>query len=226
MPAGRLRYPSATRSASLLTCAGASVGVSISTQPRMPSRMDFESKEAAIIFVPLSGDHGHCHAPARSGASMVHWHLKPASHFGGQLARGDMLDQIDNAAAEFCIGDARKGASQRQSFRGREKVRDVCRRRAFAKPIDARDAARTALEQKRDRDLEDLGDLLDAAGADPVGAFLVFLNLLEGETQGFAELFLAHAEHDAAHAHATADIFVNRVGRFDRHLQTLLKAWG
>ena len=63
------------------------------------------------------------------------------------------------------------------------------------------------------------GDLLDAAGADPVGALLVFLNLLEGQAQCFAEFFLAHAQHDAAHAHTAADIFVNRIGRFGRHLQ-------
>ena len=37
--AGRPRWRSATSDASLLTCAGTSVGVSISTQRRMPSRM-------------------------------------------------------------------------------------------------------------------------------------------------------------------------------------------
>src|ERR1700753_679799 len=57
--------------------------------------------------------------------------------------------------------------------------------------------------------------------APPLLALLVFLHLLEGEPQCFAEFFLAHAEHDPAHAHATADIFVNRVGRF-RHFKTLL----
>src|SRR6266566_8706028 len=190
----------------------------------MPSRMDFESKDAAIIFVPLSGDPGHCHAPAPSGASMAHWDMSPlAWGLLGDLARGDMLDQIDNAAAELGVGDARKRAGQGQSFRGREKIGDVSGRGAFTKTFGPRVAARSALEQKRDRDLEDFRDLLDAAGADPIGTFLVFLNLLEGETQGLAELLLAHSQHDAAHAHATADIFVNRVGRFGRHLQTLLR---
>jgi hypothetical protein len=61
--------------------------------------------------------------------------------------------------------------------------------------------------------------LLKATCPDPVGAFFVFLNLLEREAQRFAEFFLAHTEHDAAHTHTAADISVNRVGRFSRHFQ-------
>src|SRR5262249_30790963 len=49
-------------------------------------------------------------------------------------------------------------------------------------------------------------------------ALLVFLDLLEGQTERLAELLLAHAQHDAAHAHPAANIFVNRVGCF-RHLR-------
>jgi hypothetical protein len=55
-------------------------------------------------------------------------------------------------------------------------------------------------------------DLLQPARSDAVGAFLVFLHLLKGEAQCVAELFLAHRQHHAAHAHAAADVLVDRVG--------------
>jgi len=60
--------------------------------------------------------------------------------------------------------------------------------------------------------------LLQAAGADPVGAFFVFLNLLERKAERFAQLFLAHTQHDTAHPDAAADILVNRIRRFGGHL--------
>src|SRR4029077_1952686 len=84
--------------------------------------------------------------------------------------------------------------------------------------LGCRRAARSALEQERHRDLQHFRNLLDAAGTDAVGALLVFLDLLKGQPERFAELFLAHPQHDAAHPHPAANVFVNRVGCF-RHLR-------
>src|SRR5215469_9637142 len=103
------------------------------------------------------------HALAPSGASMGY----RGSALLGRLARGDLLDQIDDAAAELGIADARERARQRQTFRGREEVGDVGRRGAFAETFGRSGAGRTSLEQEGDRDLEDFGYLLDTAGADP-----------------------------------------------------------
>ena len=61
------------------------------------------------------------------------------------------------------------------------------------------------------------GDLLQPARADAVGALLVFLHLLEGQTERVAELFLAHAQHHPAHAHAAAHMLVDRIGGLLRH---------
>jgi hypothetical protein len=44
---------------------------------------------------------------------------------------------------------------------------------------------------------------------DAVGAFLVFLHLLEGEAKCGTQLFLAHCKHNAAHAHPAADMLVD-----------------
>src|SRR3954451_20812410 len=140
----------------------------------------------------------------------------PASALVGAFASRDLLDEIDDRAAHLRIRDSGERLGQGESFGSREEIRDVRWRCAFCEAVRPRHAARTALEQEGHRHLENFGNLLDAARADPVCALLVFLNLLESQAQSFTELFLAHAQHDAAHPHATADIFVNRVGRF-RH---------
>ena len=51
------------------------------------------------------------------------------------FARCDLLDQIDDAAPKLGVGDARECAGQRQTFRGREEIGNVGRRRAFAEAI-------------------------------------------------------------------------------------------
>src|SRR3954468_4164799 len=78
--------------------------------------------------------------------------------------------------------------------------------------------ARGRLRRKRDRYLQDDRYLLQPARTDAVGSLLVFLNLLECEVERVAKLFLAHPEHHAAHADATADMSVDRIGRLLGHL--------
>src|ERR1700688_3210481 len=80
----------------------------------------------------------------------------------------------------------------------------------------ARDAGR-AFKEKLDGHAENVRDLLQPAGADPVDALLVFLDLLEGKVKAVGQGGLRHAEHQAAHPYARADMLVGRVGSFDRH---------
>jgi hypothetical protein len=134
-----------------------------------------------------------------------------------RVARDDLFDQVDDGAAEFAVGDAREGADQRQSFGSREEIGDVSRRGRLADAFRVHRGAGDAFEQERHRDLKDFGNLLQAAGADAVGALLVFLDLLEGQPERIAQSFLAHAHHEPAHAHAAADMSVNRIGRFAEH---------
>lgn len=70
---------------------------------------------------------------------------------------------------------------------------------------------RRPFEEKRDRHLKYLGDLLKSAGADAVGSLFVFLDLLKCETEGIAELLLTHAQHHPTHAHARTDVLVDRI---------------
>src|SRR5258708_6512694 len=85
------------------------------------------------------------------------------------FARGDLLDHIDNAAPKLGVGNAGEGTGQGQPLRRRKEIGNIGRRSAVAESACARGAARSSLEQKRDRYLQYFGDLLNAAGADPVG---------------------------------------------------------
>src|SRR6516165_2724145 len=71
---------------------------------------------------------------------------------------------------------------------------------------------RCTLKEKGHRNLQDMGNLLQAAGADAVRALLVFLYLLESDSERIAQLVLAHGEHLAAHAHTVADMAVGGIG--------------
>jgi hypothetical protein len=53
--------------------------------------------------------------------------------------------------------------------------------------------------------------MLQAACADAVLAFLIFLHLLERQAERLTEFCLGHTEHQAAHAHALPDVFVSWV---------------
>src|SRR3569623_420579 len=136
---------------------------------------------------------------------------------GRVLRSGDLFDEVDDAAAKLGVGDLRESARQRQSLGGRKKVRDVSGRGCFAETLDAGAAARTAFEQEGNRHLQNIGDLMQAARADAVGAFFVFLDLLKGQTASIAEFLLAQSQHDTTHPHVAANILVDRIWRFRRH---------
>ena len=62
------------------------------------------------------------------------------------------------------------------------------------------------LEEVGHFDAEGLCQFVKPAGTDPVGGGLVFLDLLVGDIQRLAELFLGQAEFGAALADALADM--------------------
>src|SRR5262249_47347251 len=53
--------------------------------------------------------------------------------------------------------------------------------------------------------------IVQPAGADPIGASLVFLHLLKRKPDRFTEFFLTQAEHVSAESNAGADVNVDRV---------------
>ena len=119
-------------------------------------------------------------------------------------------------------------SSMRMNAFTKSKPSDVARksltydgRGSFSRPLSRlRDAGRggRALEEKWNRHLKDLGEVLQAAGADPIGPLLVFLDLLESQPEGVRHVGLAHIEHETPHAHATTDMLVDRIERALTHL--------
>src|SRR5215210_868379 len=144
--------------ANLLTWAGASVDVSISTQRRMPSRMAMASKGLAVVSmlvgcrVRIGESRGtrDLNPSAFSIQSEIHWsELRDVSSALLRcFARRDLLHQFDNTAPQFDIGDARERAGQCQALGGRQEIGNVGRRAALAETLAARRAARASLEQK------------------------------------------------------------------------------
>src|SRR5262249_58179146 len=77
------------------------------------------------------------------------------------------------------------------------------------------------VEEKRKRDPQDLGKVLQAAGADAVGPLLIFLDLLKSDPEGVSELGLAHIEHEPSHPHAAADMLVGGTESGPGHVSSL-----
>jgi hypothetical protein len=74
--------------------------------------------------------------------------------------------------------DARERPYQVQALGGREEVAHERRRRSISRLLSrwSADRDRRTFEEERDRHLKDLGDALQAAGADAVGPLLILLD--------------------------------------------------
>src|SRR5665213_2730520 len=140
------------------------------------------------------------------------------SRLAGGLTRfGDLLDHLDDAAAQFGVLDLHERFGQRQAVRGGQKVRNIGRRRRFAHAGTLAAALGAAFEEERDGNLQYVGNRLQPAGADAVGALFVFLHLLKSEPKPVAELLLAHAQHHPPHAHPRPHMSIGRVRNFFSH---------
>ncbi len=117
-----------------------------------------------------------------------------------------------------------------QPFGCREEVRNIARVGIFRKTHMARLGiwhsleGGSSLEKKGRGNVERSRDLLQPACADPVGPFLIFLDLLKRQPQRIAELFLAHAKHDTPHADTAANVPVDRVRYFFHKFPKLISA--
>jgi hypothetical protein len=96
------------------------------------------------------------------------------------MVRRDLLDKPNNRATQFRVFDEHEGLHQRKAIRRGEKIGHVGDGDSGlpSRWPEAR-RSRATLEEERNRHLKDLGNVLQAAGADAIGALLVFLNLLE-----------------------------------------------
>ena len=134
--------------------------------------------------------------------------------------RRNTLDETDDAATHVRVLNPPECRYQREPVRRREAVGHVCRRRRFAGRLRAFslrlrvELDRSAVEEERHRHLQDQRYLLYARRTDAIGALLVFLDLLEGQTECLGKLFLRHRKHHPPHADLRSDVFVDRIRRF------------
>src|SRR3954463_13496737 len=98
--------------------------------------------------------------------------------------------------------ETRERPDQFQTVTAPKETRHIFRGWSFAEPTTG---SGHAFEEKRNLHLQDKRDLLQSAGANSIGALLVFLDLLKRQTEGVAKLLLAHTEHHAAHADTAPD---------------------
>jgi hypothetical protein len=136
--------------------------------------------------------------------------------------RRNLLNKPNDGAARFWVCDEHKGLHQRKAVRRGKEIGHVGGGESFSRlPSRWPNArhGRRALEEKRNRHLEDLGDVLQAAGADAVSSLFVFLDLLECQPERICNIGLAHVEHKPPHSHAAADMLVGRIKSSPGHLR-------
>jgi len=101
--------------------------------------------------------------------------------------RRDFLNKPHDSATQLWVFETHERLHQRQAIRRGEEISHVDGRGGFSRPLsrltDAERGGRT-LEEEWNRHLKDLGDVLQAAGADAVGSLLILLDLLECQPEG------------------------------------------
>jgi hypothetical protein len=124
----------------------------------------------------------------------------------------DLLDQRDDRAPNLRVFDSSVCLYQCHPIRRREKSTHVTRYRiaTFCQFREMK-LARRPLKEKRHRYTKDVRQLMKTAGANAVGALLVFLDLLEGQFESVRQLHLSEVEHKSTHADAGTNVVVYRV---------------
>src|SRR6266851_2815085 len=130
------------------------------------------------------------------------------------------LDHLEDALAHAGFANLVVGPHQFQGLALDQRILFLLERRAgLAEALatttrhgpDGQRVGRHLVEEIRHRDVQYLGEFEQPARADSVGAALIFLNLLKGESNGRSELLLAHAEKSTALAHTRTDMDVHRM---------------
>ena len=130
-----------------------------------------------------------------------------------------MLDQLEQALAHLGVGNAVVVVHE---FEGLTRVHRIAFQSGHGdvrQPLHrilvvaaAEEFGRHFFEEERHIDAERLGDLGEIAGADAIGSALVFLDLLEGDSDRLAEFGLADADSHAPATDPPADVLVDRMG--------------
>src|SRR5579863_1923315 len=119
---------------------------------------------------------------------------------GSAFEPADALCHLQEMLAHFLARDLAEMAHQLDLFAGEPLARA------------GRGLATELLEEERHRTIEEPCRLVEAAGAQPVLAMLVFLDRLEGDANAGAEFFLTHAGEETRLTEAATDMHIDWVG--------------
>ena len=100
---------------------------------------------------------------------------------------GHGAHQLNQLAALGRALDAGERAGHVDAVRARDELEQIVM--GFGRPVFVQ-----AFEEVGDRDFQDLGQMIEPGCPDAVGAALVFLDLLEGDAELFAQLLLAQIQ--------------------------------
>lgn len=109
--------------------------------------------------------------------------------------------------AHLRISQACQSYRDTDAFPGAQRFTDRRQARGLLPPSSIH-----PVEEESHRHLKALGDGVQAAGADAVGALLVFLDLLKGHAHSLAQRLLGNTPRYARGPHATAHVQVDGTG--------------
>jgi hypothetical protein len=129
-----------------------------------------------------------------------------------QVLARDPLDKLDDALPQIYILYPRECLGEREPIACAEELGHIGGRRRLSIFLGLARQLRRTFEEERHRNLQYMGDVLQAARPHTVRSLLVFLHLLERNPEPVAELRLAHSEHHPTHSDPAAYVFVDRIG--------------
>src|SRR5262245_10191019 len=103
---------------------------------------------------------------------------------------GERLDEVDDRAAHLRVTDAHEGPVELEAFAAVEKIDDIILAPPIGKAgrgLHAPVANGNVLVEEADAYAEQLAQLVEPAGADPIDPLLVLLDLLERKTELFGQ---------------------------------------
>src|SRR3989338_1016667 len=149
---------------------------------------------------------------------IIHRNLTVSGCYGqlGVIAHAaQRLYQLQHTPAQLRIGNGKKGTVELDAL-GSGKHADIESAARLAVSRGRRSPFET-LEEIFNGDAKNRAYLVEAARADTVRTLLVFLNLLERQPEGLAQLLLTHADKHALHADPAAHMHIDGIRRFSCH---------
>src|SRR5262245_60358415 len=113
-------------------------------------------------------------------------------------------NEIENAPTHFHVLDPHEGQAQLQPFTACKEFHHRWRLPGFGETA-RRSVGVSILVEEADGNAEDTGHLEQPAGSDPIDPLLVFLDLLEGQTQQLAQTLLTNTVKNNTHSYAVSD---------------------